>query len=355
MLLLSAASLVVAANLLSILVAGLRIRVGRPAAREYGPVAVIRPIAGREEHDPETLESSFGRGDADVYLCVASEDDGGAALARKVAARHGRGHLLVGDDQISANPKLRNLAKGWRAARRASYVIMADSNVLLPPDFADQMIARWAPDVGLVCSPPLGARPETFAAELECAFLNTYQARWQFVVDALGRGFAMGKVMLWDRALLDSWGGVEALAAEVCEDAAATRLVRRSGLRVRLVAAPFPQLLGHRTLRQVLERQTRWAILRRRTFPVPFAAELASTVVVPVLLILSSGWGTPVLIAGATASWYAAEMLLAWSKGWHCSWRMVPAMALRDLLIPWIYCVAWVRRDFAWRGSEMRA
>lgn len=360
MLILTVAAVVIAVNLLSILVAGLRIRAGTKVARTYGPVAIIRPICGREEHDPETLESSFGRDEADVFFCIASNDDGGTPLAKKILDLHrfrvgGRSALLVGEDAISANPKVRNVAKGWRAARGATYVMMADSNVLLPPDAADQMIARWAPDVGLVCSPPLGARPESFWAELECAFLNTYQARWQFVADAIGRGFAQGKVMLWDRALLDSWGGVEALAVDVAEDAAATKLVRAAGLRVRLVSAPFPQLLGHRTLRQVFDRQMRWAILRRKTFPVAFAAELASTAVVPILMILSSGWALPAVVVAATLSWYGSEMVLAWSKGWHWSWRMPVAMALRDLLIPWVYCAAWLKSDFSWRGNEMSA
>lgn len=354
-LILAAASLVIAVNLLSILIAGFRVQVGTMVAKKYGPVAIIRPIAGREEHDSETLGSSFYRDDADVFFCVARRDDDGISLAAKIAGLHQRAVLLVGEDAISDNPKLNNVVKGWRAARTASYVVMADSNVLLPPDAVDQMISRWAPDVGLVCSPPLGARPESFAAELECAFLNTYQARWQFVVDAFGKGFGMGKVMLWDRKMLDSWGGMEALAREVCEDAAATKLVRAAGLRVRLVNAPFPQLLGHRTFRQVLDRQARWAILRRKTFPIPFAAELASTAVVPILMIMSSGWALPSLVGAATLSWYGSEMILAWSKGWHCSWRMIPAMALRDLLIPWIYCMAWIKSDFTWRGNEMKA
>ena len=60
-------------------------------------------------------------------------------------------------------------------------------------------------------------------AEIECAFLNTYQARWQYLVDSLGWGFAQGKTMLWRRADLDAVGGISALAREVAEDAAATR------------------------------------------------------------------------------------------------------------------------------------
>ena len=63
----------------------------------------------------------------------------------------------------------------------------------------------------LVASPPVGCCPEGLWAELEFAFLNTYQARWQYVIDTLGHGFAQGKTMLWRKADLDSAGGIAAL------------------------------------------------------------------------------------------------------------------------------------------------
>ncbi len=42
--------------------------------------------------------------------------------------------ILTGDDRISANPKLNNCVKGWLAARH-DWVILADSNVLMPQDY----------------------------------------------------------------------------------------------------------------------------------------------------------------------------------------------------------------------------
>src|SRR5213076_3364150 len=103
-----------------------------------------------------------------------------------------RAKLLVGDERISANPKLNNCLKGWRAAAH-DWIVMADSNVLMPRDYIERLIAAWRPDTGLVVSPPLGSRPDGFWAELECAFLNTYQLRWLYVADRIGIGFAQGK------------------------------------------------------------------------------------------------------------------------------------------------------------------
>ena len=184
--------------------------------------------------------------------------------------------MLIGDDRVSANPKLNNVVKGWKAARH-DWVIIADSNVVMPSDYIQRLLARWSPDTGIVCAPPIGARPESFAAEIECAFLNTYQARWQYAGDSSGYGFAQGKTMLWRRETLEAGGGIEALGAEIAEDAAATKLINAQGLNAHLVDQPFQQPLGRRRLRDVWSRQLRWARLRRATFPLFFAPEIFTT------------------------------------------------------------------------------
>ena len=134
-----------------------------------------------------------------------------------------------------------------------------------------------APNTGIVCAPPIGSRPESFAAEIECAFLNTYQARWQYAGESCGYGFAQGKTMLWRREILEAGGGIEALGAEIAEDAAATKLIRAQGFNAHLVDRPFQQPLGQRRLRDVWSRQLRWARLRRATFPFFFAPEILTT------------------------------------------------------------------------------
>src|SRR5262249_58434890 len=109
-------------------------------------------------------------------------------------------------------------------------------------------------------------RPLNLWAELECAFLNTHEARWQYVADSIGLGFAQGKSMLWRREILERAGGIEALGMELAGDAASTKLVRGTGLRVRLVDRPFQQPLGARTLTEGWNRQLRWARFRPASF-----------------------------------------------------------------------------------------
>ena len=205
-------------------------------------------------------------------------------VIRRLIAEHPNvpARLLVGRDNVTSNPKLNNLIKGWRAARH-DWVVMADSNVLMPPDYIDRLLSGWRADTGLLCAPPIGCMAQGFWAEVECAFLNTYQARWQYAADSVGLGFAQGKTMLWRRADLEKAGGIQALGAEIAEDAAATKVVRRAGRRVRLVDGAFGQPLGHRSARAVWQRQVRWAKLRRTTFPAFFLPEVLSGGFAPLL------------------------------------------------------------------------
>ena len=84
-------------------------------------------------------------------------------------------------------------------AARHDWIILADANVLMPKDYIQRLLMSWRHRSGLVCSMPLGSRPGNLWAELECAFLNTFEARWQYCAEAFGMGFAQGKSMLWRR------------------------------------------------------------------------------------------------------------------------------------------------------------
>src|SRR5215472_8405158 len=233
-------------HLVSILIATVRCRprVSLAPSPDSPPVTIIRPVCGVDNFVEDTLASSFALDYPryEIVFCVANRRDPVVPLVQALIAAHPgtAARLLVGDDRVSVNPKLNNCVKGWEAAAH-DWIAIADSNVLMPPDYIQRLLAAWQPDCGLICAPPIGSRPENFWAGLECAFLNTYQARWQYFSDTLGNGFAQGKTMLWRRVDLEAGGGISALGGEVAEDAAATKLVRGLGLEVHLVDAPFAQ------------------------------------------------------------------------------------------------------------------
>ena len=339
-------------------------RSGRPlpAPADAPPVAIVQPLCGVEPFSKETLASVFALDypDYEVIFCIADAADPIAPVARRAMAAHPKipSRLLIGDDRVSANPKLNNVVKGWKAAERA-WIVIADSNVLMPRDYIQRLMRRWRADTGIVCAPPLGAHPTTFAAEIECAFLNTYQARWQYAAEALGFGFAQGKTMLWRREVLEAGGGIEALGAEIAEDAASTKLVHRADLRAHLASPPSKQPLGARRLRDVWARQVRWARLRRATFPFYFAPEIVTSS----LLTLAAagmagdevGLSAPAAVVLAAAIWYGAEAGLAAVAGWPLAWSSPAAWVARDLALPALWCSGWMNARFVWRGNVMSA
>lgn len=322
-------------------------------------LSVLRPVCGLDPGLEQTLASSFGPRNAghEVIFCVAHANDPAIPVIRHVMAQFPDipSSLLIGEDPISANPKLNNLAKGWAAARH-DWVVMIDSNVLLPRDYIDTLFRHWTPGTGLVTSPPAGAQPRGLWASVEAGFLNTYQDRWQLFSDALGNGFAQGKVLMWQKALLDHAGGLAALGHDLAEDVASTKVVRAAGLKVRVLQRPFVQPLGRRKAAAVWSRQVRWARVRRAGFPLLYGAEILSAAAVPFAVVagLSVAGVVPVALAfGYLALWYLAEVVLARSAGWPASVGQVGAWLLRDALIPAVWVAAFASRGFVWRGNKM--
>jgi ceramide glucosyltransferase len=346
----------------TILVVGLRARFAPPLpALPANPagVTILRPVCGIENHIEATLGSAFRQTYPryEILFCVASARDPIIPLVRRLMAAHSEvpTKVLVGDDRISINPKLNNLVKGWEAASH-DWIVMADSNVLMPPDYIERLLAHWGPRTGVVSSPPVGAAPDGVWAELECGFLNTYQARWQLAADAFGLGFAHGKTMLWRRDILEAAGGIRMLAAKPAEDAAGTQLIRDRGLKARLVPRPFPQPLGKRRFIEVWRRQLRWARLRRVSFGLYFYPEIFSGGFLPMCAAgaLVAVGAIPLTLALLFALlWYGAEALLAAALGWPLSARSLVLWIGRDLMLPWLWLAAMSGGGFAWRGNEM--
>ena len=175
----------------------------------------------------------------------------------------------------------------------------------------------------------------------------------------LGFGFAQGKTMLFCREVVERAGGLPALAADPAEDAAATKLVRGVGRRVRLVDVPFEQPLGIRRAGEVWARQVRWARLRRNSFPWLFLPEILVGATLPSLALGFAAWqygyGIAGPVAGLLVLWFGAEALLALGAGWRLSLRLAAALLLRDLLLPVLWIAACAGSAFVWRGNAMHA
>jgi ceramide glucosyltransferase len=331
----------------------------RPGLRPPAGVSILRPVCGLEHRIEATLLSSFqlDHPSYEVIFCVAAADDPVVPLVRRLIREHPAvpARLLVGRGGAGPNPKLANLMKAWHVAAH-DWIVLSDSNVLMPRDLLNRLFAHWTERCVVVCSPPIAVDLQGSAAELEAAFVNTFQARWQLAIDALGFGFAQGKTMLLRRSDLAGEGGLAALTSEIAEDAAATKMARRLGREVRVVDRPFPQPLGRRSLAGVWQRQLRWARLRRLSFPACFCAELPAGGVFPLLLAgcLAAGGVLPwVGVVAMALAWYGAEAMLARAFGWPLRVRSPLFWIARDLLLPVLWMRAWTLKGYEWRGNAV--
>jgi ceramide glucosyltransferase len=352
-------------HLATVLIALRRLRVPNEDVSAFagGPaITIIRPVRGADACEERALRTSFRLTypNYEVIFCCAQADDPAVPMVRRLIGAHPSvaARLLIGDDAISDNPKLNNVMKGWRAAAH-EWIAITDSNVDLPRDYLQRLLAAWRPHTGLLSAPPIGSEPENLGAEFECAWLNTYQARWQYVSDTFGSGFAQGKTLFWRRSDVAAAGGLEILAREPAEDAAATKVVREMGLRVHLADGAFPQPLGSRTFAHVWARQVRWARLRRQTFPLLFSLEIFSGLAMPVLaLLVAAGaydfgidrWS---VCAGYVLAWFGAEAALAAGVGWPLTWRSPALWLVRECALPVLWVSAWLGNSLVWRGNEM--
>ncbi len=364
-LLLAVAAGCLALHLTSIALYLIRARWSRRAAGTLGlpPVALLRPVCGRDPFDVVTLASSFAQDypNYEIIFCAPSERDPAVPLVESLIAAYPgvRARLLIGDSTITGNPKLNNLWKGWRATG-CEWVCMTDGNLLLPPDYLRTVVGSWRAGTGLVSSPAIGIEPDGMAGSLECAFLNSNQARLQFASDHLGHGFAQGKTLFWNRTMLDRAGGIPALGRYLAEDVNATKLVRAAGLNVRLTPLPFAQPIGRRSFREVWARQLRWSRVRRDGFPLIFATEVANGALAPALALTGAGLAFGLAPAAVILSvllllvvWYGAESYLVRRVGWPAGPLDLAALPLRDLLIPVLWAATVLDRNIEWRGTAM--
>lgn len=350
-----------AVQLAGIVLAQIKQSVAPKGGMTAGPkITLLRPVCGLENNLDETLASTFGieYPDVEILFCVADARDPVVPLVQQLIAAHPEvsAQILIGEDRISGNPKLNNLAKGWAAAR-GRFVAMVDSNVVLPRDVLQRLLAEWRPGTGLVTSPPAGIRPNGFAARLECGFLNSFQGRWQLASAAVGNGFAQGKVLFLQRDFLNAVGGLAALGHEMAEDVASTKLVRAAGLQVRLTQRLFDQPIGDRSFDAVWRRQLRWSKVRRLGFPRLYLAEILAGSALPVLaaLILAALGGiAPSMVLALILLWYGAELALARASGWPAGPLDLLAFLCRDAILPLLWAAAWASDSFDWRGNAMR-
>lgn len=334
-----------------------RIQRRRATATQTPPVSLLMPVKMVDPGFERAQDSAF-RQDLPAYeVIVAAAERASPAVnaMRAMAARSPvPARLIVAPGIGAVSPKLDNLAAAFEAAAH-DVVVTKDSNITFSPDTARVMLKSLVDGVGMVCAVPVAVRAESLAGAIEAILINR-DARLLLTASASGKGFGVGKVMIFRRSDIERAGGVAAMRYTIAEDSAFSKGLAKIGLRSVFAENTVDQEIGARTLAAVYGRQARWAVIRRAEEPLTFAFE---PVACPVPAALAAGLAAPLVgLAGwaavllTLAGWYAIEVAVTALKRWELRPWTPLAFLGRDAVLLTAWARAWFTREVIWAGGR---
>jgi ceramide glucosyltransferase len=330
--------------------------------REQPPVSVVLPVKLIDESFEAAQESALAQAYPEFDATAATTDPNSPAAEkmREIFARHPERdtRIVVSTAKFAASPKVDNLYAPFTEARH-DVIFMKDSNILLGPGELAQHMRHLAPDVGLVCGIPFCGEPENLPAEIEAAIINGPHGRMLFLASALGKGFGVGKIMLFRRSDFLRAGGFDAIAHTVGEDNALAKAFEKIGLRCQFSHVPVRQNLGRRPLRDVYQRQLRWMVTRRGDETFSFLLDpicQASPAMIAAAGAAPLAGFSPLFGAAATFGlWFLVETALSLAKGWWVSWSAPMVFILREGLMLAVWLRAWTTDRVVWANDRIDA
>jgi len=339
----------------------------RPTAPlRHGPAdfSIVAPMAGVRDASAayvQSLAELAGSG-AEVLICVTSEQDEAVARTR---GQWPDAPILVGSDD-TFNPKLNNVRKGLEAAGRP-VVALCDAGIVLTMAELGPAAALLSDDVGLVLALKAGDRPENFAGEMECTYINGHQARFLMAADRLGMPVASGGVTILTREVLQRIGVHQGFLNYLADDYSVVRTVRDLVGRTTWLANVMPRLpVGRRRWAEVWQRQVRWGSTRLNltrevsalVLLEPAIGWLASAIALVVALLAGGcdpAW-LPLAVFVHTVAWFTAEGWFLACYGLPYGPRAWAAALTREALVPVLAAQAWLgRNSIDWRGTNLAA
>jgi ceramide glucosyltransferase len=341
--------------------------VGRPRpALPPGPapgVTILKPIRGLEPGARECLES-FLRQDYhpfQVIFGVSDPRDPALPLLHELrdAFPHLELEILICPESLGLNPKISALRQ-MEPRARYGYLVIADSDVKVPPDFLRQAVAALlTPGAGLVSfayrsgpAAALGARLE--ALTIAADFLPSVAAAHYLE----GTRFALGAAMALTRPALMNIGGFAPLADLLADDYQLGWRVAQTGLAVQVLPGVVETHNPNLSLRDYLAHQLRWARTYRVCRPGGYLAYgLTHALVWSLACFLASGLAPAAL--GLVAATLALRLALAYAAEQHYLGGNLPLtslglLPLKDCLAFGLWLASFLGQRVTWKDRRFR-
>jgi ceramide glucosyltransferase len=334
-------------------------RPGEGSGREFAPpVSILKPVRGLDFQALENF-ASFCQQDYTQYEILFGVDHP-ADPAVPVIEQLQRDCPESAIRLIVAPPRWPNrkasLLHALAGEAQYDILVASDSDMRVTPDYVRRVVRPLAdPGVGLVTCPYRGMAARNLAAGLEALYLGSSWLPNIVVARSLIRmRFALGTTVALRRVDLQRIGGFQAIAGYLADDYQLGAQISDLGLRVVLSDYVVTTALGAPTMREVRQREVRWARCQRVSRPaaypglfIVFSTLLAS------LALLASGFsalGWIVLGISLLLRWLVT-WLMTGASGDREARRWLVWLPLRDLLTASVWCAGAVRRSVVWRGQ----
>jgi ceramide glucosyltransferase len=323
------------------------------------PVSVLKPLCGAEPH----LERNLATLCRQTHPCyqlvfgVRDPDDPAAAVVARLARRFpGLDMRLVADPRVhGSNLKVSNLIN-MRAAARHPWLVLADSDISVSPDYLERVTAPLAdPGTGIVTclyrGVALSGSLRGFWSRLGVLFIDTWFAPSVGVASrAGGSAFGFGATIALRAETLARIGGFEVLKDRLADDFWLGELTRRQGLATVLSDLKVTTDVTEPSLALLWTRERRWMQTIRSLNP-PGYAFCFVTFTLPMLALglwlAPMPWNWALALPGL-----GARMLLHWRA--QPSLAALPLAPLRDCLLLLEWLSAFAGSTTRWRGHLLR-
>ena len=333
-----------------------------PAAPDYPPVTILKPLHQDEPGLSDNLESFFAQdypGPVQIVFGVHTEADPAIAVVQALQARYS--HLdttLVADAALhGSNAKVSNLVNMLPAARHDT-LVLSDSDITVSPHWLRHVTHALAgPEVGLVTCLYTGrVAEEVDGIWSRLAAMGTSYDFLPNVVMGTSLGLAepcMGSTIALSRTMLEEIGSFRAFADFLADDYEIGRAVRAKGFQLAMPAIGVGHTAAEARARDLLRHELRWTRTIRTLNPLGHLGSVV-TFGFPIALLSALFLDFSALSLSAVGLTAAARLFLKRRVDGTFGTNAGPfwLLPVRDLLSFLVFIVSQFGETVHWRGSR---